>query len=177
MGRGKRFLGQAPGFVNQIVGGWEFAGILTLRSGLPFTPTINSDTANTGVGNQRPQVVGTPQIVGQPSCWFYISSNPSCVALAPSASSAFAVPTQYSYGNSGRNILRAQSLKQLDFTLMKNFRVRETMAFEFRAEMFNILNHPTFAAPATAINTSSGGQISSTLNAARIIQLGLKFRF
>ena len=177
VGRGKRFLSQVPGFVNQIVGGWEFAGILTLRSGLPFTPTINSDTANTGVGGQRPQVVGTPLIVGQPACWFYISSNPACVALAPNASNAFAVPTQYTYGNSGRNILRAQPLKQLDFTLMKYFRVRETMGFEFRAEMFNILNHPTFAAPATAINTSSGAQISSTLNAARIIQLGLKFRF
>jgi hypothetical protein len=177
VGRGKQFLSHAPGYVNQVLGGWELAGVLTLRSGLPFTPTINGDVANTGVSNQRPLVVGTPTIVGQPSCWFYISANPSCVALDPSGTNAFAAPATYTYGNSGRNILRANALKQLDFTLLKTFAVRERMGFEFRAEIFNILNHPVFAAPSTAINSSSGAQVSSTLNAARIIQLALKFRF
>jgi Carboxypeptidase regulatory-like domain len=177
IGRGQRFLGNASGFVNQIVGGWEFAGILTARSGLPFTPTINGDVANTGVSNQRPQVVGTPQIVGSPACWFYISSNPSCVALDPGATNAFVAPATYTYGDGGRNILRADPLIQLDFTTMKHFQVDEKRSFEFRAEMFNILNHPVFAAPSTAINSSSGAQVSSTLNAARIIQLALKFRF
>ena len=177
VGRGQRFLGEAPGFLNQLVGGWEFAGILTVRSGLPFTPTINGDVANTGVSSQRPLVTGTPLIVGNPSCWFYTSANPSCVALEPNATNAFTAPAQYTYGNGGRNILRADGLKQLDFTLMKTFRVDEKRVFEFRAEMFNILNHPTFAAPSAAINSSSGAQVSSTLNAARIIQLALKFRF
>jgi hypothetical protein len=65
----------------------------------------------------------------------------------------------------------------VDFTVMKTFPVTETKLFELRAEMFNILNHPTFAAPTATINTSSGGQVSATLNAARIIQLALKFRF
>jgi hypothetical protein len=60
---------------------------------------------------------------------------------------------------------------------MKNFPVREAMQFQFRAEMFNILNHPTFSVPTTTINSSSGGQVTSTLNAARIIQLALKFSF
>ena len=177
VGRGQRFLANSPGYVNQILGGWELAGILTLRSGLPFTPTINGDVANTGVSNQRPQVVGTPQIIGNPSCWFYISANPSCVALDPSGSNAFVAPATYTYGDGGRNILKAQALTQLDFTVMKNFRVDEKRSFEFRAEMFNILNHPVFAAPSTAINSSSGAQVSSTLNAARIVQLALKFRF
>ena len=53
----------------------------------------------------------------------------------------------------------------------------ETRGLEFRAEMFNIFNHPTFAAPTSTINTSSGGQVGTTLNAARIIQLALKVRF
>jgi hypothetical protein len=48
---------------------------------------------------------------------------------------------------------------------------------EFRSEFFNIFNHPTFAAPTTTINSASGAQVGSTLNAARIIQLALKFRF
>jgi hypothetical protein len=176
-GKGKRFLGSSRGFVNQLVGGWEMTGIFTMRSGIPFTPTINGDNANTGVSNQRPQVIGSPTIVGTASCWFYVSANPACPALDPSGASAFAVPAQYSYGNSGRNILRANGLKQLDYTVMKLFPVTEGSYFEFRAEMFNILNHPTFAAPTTAINNAAGGQVTTTLNAARIIQLALRYRF
>jgi hypothetical protein len=176
-GKGRQFLSNAHGLVNQLVGGWGMAGIVTLRSGLPFTPTISNDVANTGVTGQRAQVVGTPLIVGQAGCWFYVAANTVCQSAAPQATSAFASPTQYTYGNGGRNILRANGLKQFDFTLMKNFPVREAMQFQFRAEMFNILNHPTFSVPTTTVNSSSGGQVTSTLNAARIIQLALKFSF
>jgi len=177
VGKGKQFLGDAHGLLNQIVGGWQMTGVVTLRTGLPFSPTINGDNANTGVGTQYPNVIGTPSYVGQPSCWFYVASNPSCVALASSATAAYAVPAQYTYGNATRNSLRANGLKEVDFTMMKFFPIGEKRSFQFRAEMFNILNHPTFSAPSTAINSSSGGQISSTLNAARIIQLALKFQF
>ena len=177
VGNGKQFLGNAHGIVNQALGGWQVTGIVTLRTGLPFTPVINGDNANTGVGSQLPQVTGTPTYVGQPSCWFYVAANPSCVALAPNATSAFAVPAQYTYGDGSRNTLRANGLKQVDFTMMKVFPIDEKRFFQFRAEMFNILNHPTFSAPSAAINSASGGQISSTLNAARIIQLALKFQF
>jgi hypothetical protein len=65
----------------------------------------------------------------------------------------------------------------VDFSLLKNLPIDEVRRLQLRAEVFNILNHPTFSAPSTAINSSSGGQISSTLNAARIIQLGVKFIF
>jgi hypothetical protein len=176
-GNGRQFLSGAHGIVNQIIGGWEMAGVVTLRTGLPFTPVVNGDNANTGVSNQPPTVIGTPTYVGQPSCWFYVAANPSCVSLAPNATSAFAVPAQYTYGDGARNILRANGLKQVDFTMMKVFPIRERTNLQFRAEMFNILNHPTFSAPSTAINNSSGGQVGTTLNAARIIQLALKLQF
>ena len=177
IGKGKAFLGNSSKLVDEIVGGWEMSGVLTLRSGIPFTPTISSDTANTGVSNQRPVVVGTPTIVGAPNCWFYVAANPACASLSPGTSAAFAIPATYTYGDSGRNILRANGLKELDFTMMKLFPVTEKTSLEFHAEMFNITNHPTFSAPSTAINSSSGGQVSSTLNTSRIIQLALKFRF
>lgn len=175
-GRGREFMGNAHGLANQLVNGWELAGILTLRSGLPFTPSINGDIANTGVG-QRPDVIGSPTIVGNVSCWFYVSTNSACRALDPSGVNAFAVPAKYTYGNAGLYILRSDGLKQLDFTVMKDFPITESKKLQFRAEMFNILNHPTFSAPSSAINSSSAGQVSSTLNAARIIQLALKFTF
>ena len=177
-GKGKQFLSNANRIVNQLVNGWELAGIVTLRSGVPFTPTLSGDIANTGVSSQRPDVVGTPVIVGNPACWFYTSANSSCTALAPGVKDSFAVPpAQSRYGNGGRNILRADSLKQVDFTVIKTFPFSEARGLEFRAEMFNLFNHPTFSAPTSTINTSSGGQVSSTLNAARIIQLAVKLRF
>ena len=57
-GPGRHFLGSTNKFVSAVFGGWEVAGILTLRTGLPFTPTISSDRANTGVGGQRPIRLG-----------------------------------------------------------------------------------------------------------------------
>jgi len=176
-GHGKTFFSNSNRFVNELIGGWEATGIVTMRSGIPFTPTINGDIANTGVTGQRPQVIGSPTYVGSPSCWFYVAANSACTALAPSGVSAFAVPATFTYGDGGRNILRANGLKEVDFSLLKALPIDEIRQFQLRAEVFNILNHPTFSAPSAAINSSSGGQVSTTLNAARIIQLGVKFVF
>jgi hypothetical protein len=176
-GHGARFLSGANRFVNELVSGWEATGIVTVQSGIPFTPTINGDVANTGVSSQRPNVLGSPIYVGQPACWFYVAANSACTALDPGATSTFATPATYTYGNGGRNILRANGLNEFDFSLLKTFPIDEVRRLQLRAEVFNILNHPTFSAPSSAINSSSGGQVSSTLNAARIIQLGAKFIF
>lgn len=116
-------------------------------------------------------------MVRQPNCWFYVSSNSACANFVSGAGNTFTVPSTFTYGNGGRNILRADSLKQVDFTLLKMFPITERAGLQFRAEMFNILNHPVFAIPNTTINNSSAGQVSSTLNAARVIQLALKLSF
>jgi hypothetical protein len=177
-GRGKRFLGGASGWVNQVAGGWSLAGILTARSGQPFTPTISTDQANTGVGSQRPDVIGKPVLVKDPNCWFYMSANSACAAIAPNTPDAFAMPpAQVRYGTGGRNILRADGLKQLDFTVMKLVPITETKQLELRGEFFNATNHTIFSSPSTSINSSSGAQVNSTLNAARVVQLALKLRF
>ena len=175
-GAGKRFL-NARSFVGQVFGGWELAAVTTLKSGLPFTPTINGDRANTGVGGQRPLLVGQPFVPGNVSCWFFTSSNSACKSLFPNATDAFAVPAQFSYGNSGRNILRGDNLLQMDFSLLKDFVLTEARRLQFRAEFFNVTDHPVFANPGTLINAGSGGQVSSTLNSNRIIELALKFHF
>ena len=176
-GRGKRFLNTAPAFVQHVVGGWQLAAVTTLKSGLPFTPVITGDRANTGVGNQRPNVIGTPLVLQDVSCWFYTSSNSSCRALYPDGTDAFAVPAQYTYGNSGRNILRGDKLLQMDVSLVKEFLFSEMRRLQFRAEFFNMTNHSVLANPGTAINTTAGGQVSSTLNSNRIIEFALKLYF
>jgi hypothetical protein len=176
-GKGKMFLSDANKWTQQLVRGWQVAGIVTMRNGLPFTPVTGTDIANTGVSNQRPNVIGTPEIIGTVSCWYFVAANTSCVQQDPSGKSAFATPPQYTYGNSGRNILRADSLKQVNFSIERSFYVTERYKFQFRGEFFNALNHPTFGTPGTNVTSSSGGQVSSTVNAARVVQMALKFYF
>ena len=176
-GRGKTFLSSSPTLVNATLGNWELSGVATIKSGLPFTPTISQDRANTGAGGQRPEVVGAPSAANQVSCWFYTSSNPSCISLNPNLRNAFLMPAQYTYGDGGRNILRSDRLLQLDVALMKEFPIHETTRLQFRAEFFNVFNHPVFSVPVTNIDLPSGGQVSSTLNSDRILEFAMKFFF
>jgi hypothetical protein len=148
-----------------------------MKSGLPYTPTISLDQANTGATSERPQVVGLPTSSNNVSCWYYTAANPSCASVHPGAQNAFVLPAQYTYGNSGRNILLAQRLMQLDVSLLKNFPIHESIRAQFRAEFFNIFNHPVFAVPVTNVDISSGGQVSSTLNSDRIMEFAVKLMF
>jgi carboxypeptidase family protein len=176
-GHGRHFGSSIPGWSNHILGGWEMSGILTLQTGLPFTATVG-DRANTGVGGQRPDVIGTPIMPQSVSCWVFTSHNSACTALDPNAQDWFALPPKYErYGTGGRNILRADGLKVMDFALFKTFRLTESKTMEFRSEFFNFTNHPTFSSPRTRVDRGSGGTIGSTLNPARQIQFALKFYF
>jgi outer membrane receptor protein involved in Fe transport len=163
-GKGRRFLAYSNRYLNGLLGGWEIAGIFMARTGLPFTPTISSDNANTGIGGQRPDVVGDSSVATRTvNQWF----NPA----------AFAIPARFTYGDGGRNILRADGLVELDTTLKKSFPVTESRRLEFRAEAFNITNTPTFSAPNATIGSTSAGIVTSTLNAGRVLQGALKFFF
>jgi hypothetical protein len=177
LGRGKRWLSGAGGLANRVIGGWQIAAVTTLKSGLPFTPTIGADRANTGAGGQRPNVSGKPFAPKNLSCWFYASANPTCKALFPSATDAFTVPAQYTIGTGGRNILRGDNLKQVDFSVLKDIAITEAARMQFRAEFFNIANHAVFNPPGAAVDQSSAGQVSSTVNSNRIIEFALKLIF
>jgi hypothetical protein len=160
VGRGKRFLGHAGGATQALLGGWQVQAIAIWRSGRPFTPTISADRANTGVGGQRPNRVGSGTL-DSPTVdkWF--------------DTAAFVLPAPFTYGDSGANILREDSYKNLDFSLFKRFGNK----VELRVECFNLTNTPSFSAPATAIDTATGGRVTSTFSTPRQVQLGLKFNF
>lgn len=177
IGKGQAFLGSVPTWANAFVGNWQISGVTTVQSGLPFTATISTDTANTGVGSQRPNISGKPTMVKKPSCWFYIAKNSACSALAPGAPNTFTVPAQYSYGNGGVYTLRADDLIQFDVAALKSFRLGETKTLELRGEFFNLFNRPTFGTPSTNIDSSSGAQVTSTLNTSREVELSLKGYF
>ena len=83
----------------------------------------------------------------------------------------------FTYGNSGANILREDRFKNLDLSLFKQFQFNERVRPQFRAEAFNLTNTASFSAPGTNIDTASGGLVTSTISAPRNVQFGLKLNF
>lgn len=163
-GRGRKFLSGSGGVLNSIIGNWQLAGIFTDHTGLPYTPVLSSDVANIGVSGQWPNRIGNPNVANpNPHEWF----NPA----------AFGIPAQYTFGDSRRNVLRADGLVDVDATIKKNFTLTSEKNLEFRFEGFNVVNHPTFNAPNATIGSSSAGTVSSTLNNNRIFQAAMKFFF
>jgi hypothetical protein len=173
-GTGKKLL--AKGIGADILGGWQLSAILAAQSGNPFTPTYSVNVANVPGSTQRPDRIASgviPYSDRTVSKWFDVS--------------AFVSPPQYSFGNSGRNILTGPRLFQWDSSLFKTITIRENVRLQFRAEIFNILNHPDFAVPNASIGTAQAGTISalvgnSTLAAQpvgqpRQIQVALKLLF
>jgi hypothetical protein len=163
-GHGKRFLSDVGTIANGFLGGWQAQSIINYRSGLPFTPGVSRDVANTGSGGQRPNRVGSGELE-EPTIarWF--------------DTTAFVVPADFTYGNTGRGILRGDHQWNVDFSLFKRFAVAEGKTLEFRAEAFNLLNSVYFDLPAVNIDTATAGRVTATSNPARTMQFGLKFLF
>ncbi len=170
-GKGRAFLAQGNGVTQAFLGGWDIGGIVSLQSGLPFTIGVTGDPANVGSGSfQTAEEVGNPLPSGfkqTPQEWF--------------DTSAFAEPTFGTLGNSGRNILSLPAYSDVDFYTAKNFRLSERMKLEFRAEAFNLFNHPVFGMGYSGVG---GGQVMNVgspgfgqlLSASppRVLQFGLK---
>jgi outer membrane receptor protein involved in Fe transport len=190
-GHGKHFLGNATGFTNQVVGGWQIANILSISSGNWFTVLdANGNFANADGGaggvSQRPDLVGDPNRAGS------VPGNPTCVAPdrihTPAAwfnTCAFADPSQGSFGDVGRNTIQAPGYKTWDFSVFKFFHTSEKTNLEFRGEFFNLPNHTNFlfanSGPqngnnATTLGTPQFGSLTAA-RPPRQIQFALKFSF
>ena len=145
---------------------WQINGIITAQTGFPFNVTVPGDPANSGATSERPNLIApTASDCGQ-------GRLTGCIA-----GSAFALPASYTYGNAGRNLLRGPDLATVDLSLFKNFPVRERTTIQLRGEVFNSLNHPSFANPNAVFNTAAFGTITSTSTNNRQIQLALKVTF
>jgi len=163
-GKGKRLLANANRAVDGVLGGWTMQGILVVRSGRPFTPTISRDVTNNGIGGQRPNRLGSGRL-DNPSIdnWF--------------DKTAFTVPANFTYGNSGGGILREDRFKSMDFSVFKQFPITEGSRIQFRAEFFNLTNTASFLGPNTNIDVAAGGRVTATANTPRQIQFALKYNF
>jgi hypothetical protein len=206
------------GFGKAVLGNWEMGSILKLNSGIPTTPLIGGDplgVQNNGsdlfsIPDRVPGCNATnSNFKSNPGGVFLGYLNPNCYTL-PKATPAIAsqcVPfigngtaanPQYPgtcsnlLGNAGRNSVYGPGLFNLDFSLYKNIPIRqisETFNVQFRAEFFNILNHPNFGPPLdfqgsqqaqlfgqTGAPTGAGG-LQNTVTLPRDIQFALKVIF
>jgi hypothetical protein len=172
------FVWQMPGYqslgpiLHHVLGNWSLNGILTLRSGFPYTIYSGIPYSMTGGEAswlERGDLIGNPSLSGDRSRgaqlteWFNTS--------------AFTYNTVGTYGNSPRNFLIGPGSVNFDFSAVKSFPLRrESQRIDFRAEFFNLFNRPNFSNPDTYVLDSTFGQIL-TAGSPRILQFGLKFTF
>jgi hypothetical protein len=169
LGNRRHFLNR-PGVANQILGQWQVSAILTLQSGFPFSILSSQDFSNTGSYSPRPDRICSGVGPKTIDSWF----DTSCFTTDALQQALGA--GQPSFGNSGRNILDGPGQAVLDFALYKDFSLGERLKLRFRAEAFNLLNHPNFGLPSTTIGTENSGKIGRAFE-PRDIQFGLKIVF
>lgn len=165
------FLWELPspggGLPRAILGGWQFNGILSASTGTPFTVSSGRDTL-LSFSTARANLVGDPHLPTNRSRADQIAQyfNPG----------AFAVPANGTAGDTPRNFLIGPGSKSADLSLFRNFRFRNRLRLQFRAEAFNAFNYVNLNNPNSNISSAAVGRITSA-GPARVMQLGLRFNF
>jgi Carboxypeptidase regulatory-like domain len=192
VGHGRRFMGDAHGIGDAILGGWQIAGITSAQTGEAVTAIMSTDLSNTGSFSYRPNQIAHPydfsfNTVSQAND--YGCSNPGHQTLDCWVNqAAFVAPplapgqqSAHSFGNGRIGDLRGPNLVDFDLVLQKNFRIGESQQIEFRSEFFNLLNHPNFGLPGggslVAIDVPGGAAITNTATDNRQIEFALKYTF
>ena len=177
-GHGKQMLNHGP--LSWIFGDFRTSGVYTFYSGHPFTVNAGSTLASAldpyGFSTATPFLIGTPHQVGKQACWFYISANSACTALAPNLSNAYAAPPSGEFGNSGRNTLVGPRTDVFDAALMRDIPI-ERVNIQARWEVFNVTNTPLFGQPGNNITSSSAGSITTLAGDPRVMQFALRISF
>jgi hypothetical protein len=158
--------------LRRVLEGWSMSPIVNLQSGSPFSPIINvTDAQGSLTAFNRPFVIpGVSLYLPNPNPSGYL--NPAAFIRQASG-----------FGNAGRNIFTGPGFEDIDFSLAKNTLIKERASLQFRAEAFNLFNHPNFGQPVNNLAATTFGQILTTrttrgdLGSSRQLQLGLKLIF
>ncbi|MDQ2746124.1 MAG: carboxypeptidase regulatory-like domain-containing protein, partial [Acidobacteriota bacterium] len=145
-GKNQKFFSDAPKAFRYLISDFQLNTITTLQSGQPFTVTVGSFDALTGISNRRPNLIGDP-----------FQNAPAGFAFNPTA---FAAPPAGLLGNAGRNIIRGGKYYNADVAVLRNFALPflgEGKNLQFRAEFFNIFNNVNFTAPVTSLSSAAFG--------------------
>ncbi len=149
-----------------MLGGWQVNGVLMLETGLPMHPTQTTQPLADECSrcNRRPDRISDGNLSDSERSlgrWF--------------DTGAFRLALNH-YGTSGRNVLSAPGLLNIDFSLFKNFRITESKNLQFRWESYNATNTPAFNPPGLSIGTGTFGVVTSS-GLGREMQFGLRFQF
>jgi hypothetical protein len=192
-GKGKAFGSNMNAVGNAILGNWQVNVIEKVTSGFPLfvIASANGNFSGSGVNFQwngsslnRPNEVGDPNKAGP------VAANPTCAAPARVHTlenwfnpCAFEDAPAGELGDSSRAPIYGPRFVNTDFSAIKNFPIRERMSVQFRAEFFNIFNHPQFyllggAGQMQDVDSpSSFGVVNGTVNNPRVVQFALKLNF
>ncbi len=185
-------------FAQAALGGWSVQGVTVFQTGHYLTVSDTNSQNVYGITTDRASVSGTcspGQYVNPGSTTSKLLDyiNKSCFQAPaiiggeePPGTCAQPLPdgncpaVATGFGNAGVGILRGPSELNFDFSLFKNFpihKIRDSANLQFRAEFFNIFNHPLFQDPDTSFTDAAFGQITNTYGNPRIVQLALKLSF
>jgi hypothetical protein len=161
-----------------VLNGWQFAGVLQLQDGFPFTVNggasqpvvvVNGATITRSYGVEVAEGASNNPVLGGPEKYF----DPSAFRLAPANV----------LGNLGSNTLIGPGIEELDISLIKTVALRGPLHLQLRADAFNIFNHANFGLPDNTLFTADGtprpaaGRITTTTTTGREFQFGLKLTF
>jgi hypothetical protein len=186
-GRNRKFGADMGRAANMIAGGWDLSGITTVRTGEHFTPCLSTDPTNTGTYCAWPDKIANPRdfsfnpagqsALGCPAghqsltCW-YNQAAFTTPPLAPGQTFS------HQFGNSGNGPLVGPGQVNFNLALLKSFDITETNKIQFRAEVYNVANHPQFALPGSTPDVPGGSSVTATLpDNQREFQFGLKWLF
>ncbi|MGH9538193.1 MAG: hypothetical protein ACRD3H_09730, partial [Terriglobales bacterium] len=161
IGKGRKFVSGVNGVLNQVIGGWQTSGTLTLKEGFPLSIASSGNGVNYFGAGQHVDVVGDVNVAHPNRTeWFNTS--------------AFAVAAPWSLGDAPRffSNLRAPGYDNFDISIQKYFPIKESVRLQFRLDMFNAFNHTNFYSPNTTMGPGFG-----TINQAwtpRLMQAALK---
>jgi hypothetical protein len=182
-GRGKEFLGGSPYWVNEAIGGWSLSGLPYYRTGLAMN--VLSQAFLASFENNDPAIfTGNPNDLKVKVNTDHSSNIVYAFAGGAAGSSKaladFRGPIGLEYGQ--RNLFRGPGGFYFNAGLAKTFPIVDRLNLQFRADAFNVLNHPVFAAPALNLSTSPFGQITAISGAApvqdgRVAQFSLRLEF
>jgi hypothetical protein len=165
-GRGRQFGSGWSKPVDTVLGGWQLNVIEKIMSGFPLFMTASTNNSGVSFASNanRPDQICTGQLSNWSVSEFF---NTAC----------YQDPVQGELGNASRTPLYGPGFVNTDLSAVKRFQLKERTDLEFRAEFFNLFNHPQFYAPVTDVDSSNFGQITETVNNPRLMQFALKLRF
>lgn len=175
-GSGQPFLRGVTGPADKLISGWQLQGVTRMWGGQPTSARTSWDNLNNGWVISYPDRVCGPNFGGGHSSADKVAKFFRTECFAPPAGGTINVPN-FVFGNAGRSSLIGPGIHVWDVALQKTTSFGERYRLEFRAEFFNLFNHPNFDFPNILLGSPQFGRIFGTTEDPRDIQFGLRFVF